>query len=170
MEDGVILGISSFKPREARRPVSLSARIRADGRWGDAQIRNVSSRGMLIASTMPFARGDVIEIRRGQMCVIARVMWTKGDQFGVRSQDRICADDLISAHVSQQRHANDGTLVERRARARAECAADHQRSVAWARALQFAGVSGFAAAGAGMVALLLWEMLHSVTGAIASAL
>jgi hypothetical protein len=150
--------------------VSLSARIRAHDRWSDARICNVSSRGLLIECAVPFRRGDVIEIRRGPVCVIARIVWATDTRFGVRSQDRIDAEDLIRADNTKPRHAADGSLVERRAKVRADPAVDHERSRALAKASQFASLVGFAAGGAVMIACLLWSLLHAVTGAISTAL
>jgi hypothetical protein len=170
MKARMAFGLPSFKPREPRLAVSLSARIRAHERWDDARICNVSSRGLLIECTAPFRRGDVVEIRRGQVCVIARIVWTAENKFGVRSQDRIDTDDLIGAVTTQPRRNADGALVERRVKVRTEPANDHERSRALARAMQFFGLAGFAAGGAAMIALLLWTLLRTMTDAVSTAL
>ena len=42
---------------------------------------------MLLQSGIPPVRGSCLEIRRGPTVIVARVVWTKGHRFGVKSQD-----------------------------------------------------------------------------------
>jgi hypothetical protein len=166
----MLLGSTLLKPREARLPVSLSARVRARGAWADARICNVSSRGMLLESPAAFSNGDVIEVRRGPVCVIARVVWAKGGKFGVRSQDRIHCDGLIHAENRQPRIAEDGSLVERRAKARPDAALAHEGSRQEAALIQFLSLAAFGAFGGGAIIWLLWGLLHTTSNTVAAAL
>ena len=71
--------------REPRLKVLVRARIKAGATWHDACILNISSRGMLMQAGVPPVRGSYLEIRRGPVLVVARVMWTKQHRFGVKS-------------------------------------------------------------------------------------
>lgn len=66
-----------------------------NGGWLDACIHNVSSRGMLVASDGDVKPGDYLDIRRGTLVIIGRVVWAKDRYFGVRTQDRISVDALV---------------------------------------------------------------------------
>jgi hypothetical protein len=85
-----------MKPREPRRTVFLPARLRETAGWCDAVVRNVSSRGMLLESDEPPARGSYIEVRRASMTIVGRVVWRRDRLVGVRAQDRIDIDLLVS--------------------------------------------------------------------------
>jgi hypothetical protein len=77
------------KQREPRQEVRVSARIKTDEGWGDAQILNISSRGAMAASLSPPSRGTYVEIRRGTYSIVGRVMWRSGGRFGLMAQDQI---------------------------------------------------------------------------------
>ena len=49
-----------MKQREPRRKVMLSARLRQEVGWSDANILNVSSRGLLLHGTIRPARGSYL--------------------------------------------------------------------------------------------------------------
>lgn len=94
--------MSFFKPREQRKSVNLTVRVRSDYGWGDARIRNVSSRGMMVLCEAPPKRGSYVEIRRGSCVVVGRIVWAAGDSFGLQSQDKIDLADLANppAHAA----------------------------------------------------------------------
>ncbi len=71
--------------------------MKAGAGWHDTCILNISSRGMLMQAGVPPVRGSYLEIRRGAVVVIARVMWTKRHRFGVKSQDLLSIDAITSA-------------------------------------------------------------------------
>lgn len=83
------------KPREERRGTFLQARLRADNGWSDVTIANVSPRGMLIRSPAPPKRSEIVEIRHRSVCVVGRVMWSRGARCGIRSQDPIDLATLL---------------------------------------------------------------------------
>lgn len=54
-----------MKPRELRRKVLISARMRTGASWGDVCLLNLSSRGVLAQAAVPPPKGAYIEVRRG---------------------------------------------------------------------------------------------------------
>ncbi|WP_139198099.1 PilZ domain-containing protein [Sphingomonas gellani] len=86
---------NGFRQREPRVRVIVPCRMNHNGGWLDACIHNVSSRGMLVASDGSVKSGDYIDIRRGTLVIIGRVVWAKDRFFGVRTQDRISVDALV---------------------------------------------------------------------------
>ena len=165
----MLFGSTIFKPREERQKVLLSARVRGNGSWFDAQICNLSSRGMLLEAGATVARGDILEVRRGPICVVVRVMWADGGRFGVRSQDRICRDDLISADNSKPRLTDTGVQIERRSKPRSD-RPDYDRSKHHAASLQFFGIVGSAILGVSLISAVVWELLSSTTNTLLAAL
>jgi hypothetical protein len=107
---------SRLRPRELRRRVLVRARVRSGARWGDACILNISSRGMLIYSTWPVVEGSVVEILRGDQLIVARVMWSEAGRSGIRSDERLPVEDLLSLEQSRslQLIASNGVLHDRR--------------------------------------------------------
>lgn len=104
------------KPREERKALHLSARMRCGEGWHDITICNVSSRGLMAKSWAAPARGEFIEIRHGAVCIVGQVRWSAGGRFGLRSQDRIDLTGLVTG-----RHAPSAGAKgeERRAAPRA---------------------------------------------------
>ncbi len=86
-----------MKTREARRKVLVRARMRCGADWGDVLIHNMSSRGLLATSKTVCRPGTVIEIRRVHHIIVGRVVWQSGSYFGVRTQDPIDVDGVVSA-------------------------------------------------------------------------
>jgi hypothetical protein len=133
------------KPREPRRNVMLTARMRHGEAWSDACILNISSRGLLLHAADPPSRGTFIEVRRGAYVIVARVIWAKTDRFGVCAQDRLAIDALVANKPSSNQPLGraDGTNVERRARPRSDRLEwRYSRSREKGQALQFACVVG----------------------------
>lgn len=153
--------MAAMNEREQRRPVRLSVRFKTDEGWSDAQIRNISSGGMMAVCESPPRRGTYVEFRRGDSIVVGRVMWTNGERFGLKSQDKINLQSL-TASISQTPKANE----ERRKRERVgeqlrvsrpsaeELAA---RSVIVSRAIQFVVIVVIA----GAAVLILAESAYS---------
>jgi hypothetical protein len=143
------LGRSSTarKPRELRRRVVVPARLRHGASWTDACILNISSRGMMIHSGRPVAQGAEVELRRGDHVILARVVWREGGRAGLRAEDLVPVDEIMSLGQSHgfQLTAASG---ERRRQPRAA-----DRSRMRGRAIEFAGVAAIAAtlASAGLV-------------------
>lgn len=105
--------MSFHQSREQRTPVRIPARLKSDAGWGDAQICNVSSRGLMAKHTPPPPLGSYVEICRGSFSVVGRVRWIATDRFGVQAVELIDLDKLKDA-----RSREASTLKERRRRIR----------------------------------------------------
>ena len=147
---------SQVKTRENRQKVMIRARMRVSSDWKDVCILNVSLHGLGIQSADPPPRGAYVEICRGRQTVVARVAWTKGHRAGLRSQDPIFVNALVSdtparAPLSADQAAR--SFVERRQKPRAPARAFEDSQIR-GRVLEFACVGligtalAFAAVGA----------------------
>lgn len=123
---------SDVRTREPRERLLTDARLRAGGRWSDICLVNVSRRGLGAQMACPPAAGTYVEIHRGQYCIVARVVWTKGHRLGLRTQDPIDLPALRTARPA--RAAN----IERRSKHRLERDRREERSREVARMIEFA--------------------------------
>jgi len=141
----------SQRPRELRRRVMLPARLRAGAQWSDTCILNISSRGLLIHSARAAPEGSIIELRRGDQVIVARVMWREGARVGLQADERLPVEQIMSLGQSQalQLTASSGAAVERRKQPRTEVDARLR-----GRAIEFASVAVIAAS----MALTIWSM------------
>jgi hypothetical protein len=87
---------STHKPRELRRRVILPARLRMGAHWSDACILNISSRGLMIQASRAAPEGTVIELWKGDYVIVARVVWREGARAGLRSEDRVPVEEILS--------------------------------------------------------------------------
>lgn len=87
---------SWHKPREVRRRVVVPARLRHGAAWTDACILNISSRGLMIHTGRQVLKGTQVEVRRGDHVIIARVVWRDGGRAGLRSEDRVRVEDIMT--------------------------------------------------------------------------
>ncbi len=94
----------------------VRARVRSGAQWNDACILNVSSRGMLIHSAWPVVEGSTVEILRGDQLIVARVIWSEAGRSGIRSDERLPVEDILSLEHSRslQLIASNGVLHDRR--------------------------------------------------------
>jgi hypothetical protein len=131
----------SQKPRELRTSVVLATRIRADSGWGDARILNISSRGMLITSSRVDGEGSTVELRHGDQAIVARVVWRKGTQAGLRTDERIPVEDIValSRGSALRLTAPQWSGMDRRKRPRPS--ATHDESRQRSRTLEFASIA-----------------------------
>lgn len=166
-------------PREPRRKVFVKARIRIGGSWGDVCVRDISSRGLLLHSRSAPPRGTYIEVCRGSHRIVARVIWSKDQHFGVQAQDRISVDGFVgepdSSGVDFASARKADPQFERRSSPRTAAALEQkaERSRRIAATLQFAavvGLGGFAATMAfDAVAQTLSAPLTTVTATLEAA-
>lgn len=166
------------RPREERISVIIPSRMRVANCWSDVCIRNISSRGLLVASNDPPPLGSYVEIRRGTQIIVARAVWTRGQYFGLRSQEKLPVQQIISEPRLTSRPqvavADGAAPGERRSDRRRttgeDIAAREERSRRFASAFQF---TLFGAAGLGVAAWAatsVYAMLGSPLGTIGSAL
>lgn len=74
----------------------IRARMRYGASWKDICILNLSSRGMMVRSSNTPLPGSYVEVRRGQHVIVARVVWSGDQKFGVLTQDRLPVDVIAS--------------------------------------------------------------------------
>ena len=142
--------------------------MRVGASWADACILNQSSRGMLVQSGAAPQRGNYLEIRRGRHVVVARVIWSCDERFGVETQEPVSAEELI-------READNGSIDtrlapdERRAaprllRERREASRQH------GRAFEFGSLALFGIASAFLIFATVDEFLGRPLSALEAAL
>lgn len=141
-----------MKPREQRRKVMVSARMRHGSRWEDIRILDISTGGLCLRGDNAPRRGAYVELHRGCHRIIARVVWSHDEKFGVFAQDRIPVDALINN--PERAVAVDWPAADRRSAPRH--ANQHDRSRFASRALQ----AGAFALGGACAALLTVSLVH----------
>ena len=161
-----------MKPRELRTKVMIKARMRVGSAWHDTCILDLSSRGLMIQSSDPPPGGSYLELRRGRHVIIARVMWSRNRRCGLRAQDALSTQAIIS-----EPDQSVGPLIvageERRdvRVARAPRATAHEQSRWRSRAWEFASLAlvgtALATFAYGAVAKALNQPLAAVEVALA---
>jgi hypothetical protein len=154
----------SQKSRELRRRVVLPARIRHGASWSDACILNLSSRGLLIHTSRPAPTGSQIELRRGDHSIVARVVWRDGAKAGLRAEDRVPIEEIVTLGQSQVLQLT-ASGQERRKSPRPD---DRRRLRG--RALEFASVVVIGASLAGGAVLLVEEAFSRPLAMVQAAL
>ena len=135
------------KPRAPRVKVVLPARMKDQRGWHDVRILNISSSGLMARSVAAPSRGSYLELRRGCHVIVARVVWSNGQQFGLQSQSRLVPSDIIGdkvAGLSAPAPAGRKPGGERRILPRFAGQA-HEQSRFRGRALEFLGIVALAA-------------------------
>ncbi len=85
--------------------------MRSGSGWADTSIVNVSTRGMGLRSLRAPIPGAYIEVRKGDICIVAQVVWTHGQRFGVRTRDDVDLRALSTEPSSRDRcRTEDGVL------------------------------------------------------------
>ena len=88
----------------------------------------------MIHTGRPMARGAEVEIRRGDHVIVAKVMWREGGRAGLKSDERVPIEDIVTLGQSPVLQLTAAT-AERRKYPRPE-----ERSLLQGRAIEFAGV------------------------------
>ncbi len=157
-----------MKPREPRHKVLVRARMKAGLEWHDTCILNISSRGMLLQAADPPALGSYLEIRRGALVIVARVMWSKHHRFGVKSQDALPVEAIV--RDIEVPVVGEGIRVgERRVRARAMLPTE-TRSRHQGRMVEYGFAIAFAIAVAGFAATEVYALLSTPVATVTAAL
>lgn len=155
-----------LKSREPRRRVLLKARLRTRAGWGDACILNVSPGGLMIHSNRPASQGSTIELWHGELMIVADVVWRNGLRAGLRAQDPVPVEDIVTlAQSSTLQPTASWPAEDRRKRLRT-----HDDSRLRSRAIEFASIAAVSAvlatAGFSMVEQALAEPIAVVEAAI----
>lgn len=155
-----------MKPREPRRKVMVEARMNHGSRWEDIRILDVSTGGLCLRGDNAPQRGAYVELHRGCHRIIARVVWSHDETFGVVAQDRVPVEALIKN--SKVAVAVDWSAVDRRSVPRH--ADVHDRSRFASRALQAGTFVVGGACAALLTVSLAYEALagpmHSISAAL----
>ena len=158
-----------MKTREPRRKVLVGARIRHGVKWDDIRILDISSRGLCLHGRNAPPRGSYVELRRGRQQIVARVVWTAEEKFGVIAQDPIAVEAVIG-DPDRVMPTTAAPVGDRRALVRH--ADGHERSKLLARAFQsgfFIIAGGFAAWAVAMtVAEAFTRPMKAISIALAS--
>lgn len=142
--------MAHYVDRELRHQVRLDARVRSEEGWSDAVIANVSSRGLMLQAVTPPPRRSYIEIRRGGICIVGRVMWSRDGRCGVLTQTAIDVADLRPAVASggrrngeERRSASRGLPDKRRPTTEEQAEASRR----WGMRFEFAVILTIVAGG-----------------------
>ena len=113
----------------------LPARVRVGARWSDACILNISSRGLMIRTGNGITEGSVVEIRRGDHAIFARVMWREGPKAGLQVDEPLPVEEIMTLAQTGalQVTAADSLSMDRRKKKRPV----YEDSRLRARAIQF---------------------------------
>jgi hypothetical protein len=117
----------------------------------------------MVSSARPPAKGKYVDIGRGALVVIGRVVWSSGKRFGVRTQDPINAERLTKEPIratgrSVEKAPDDQQELRKEASHRhATIRADQSRR--FASAFQFVCLATIAAALAGFGAFEVYHLL-----------
>lgn len=88
----------------------------------------------MIHTGRPIARGAEVELRRGDHVIVARVVWRDGGRAGLRSEERVPIDDIVTLGQSPALQLTAASGERRKHRRPGE------RSRIQGRAIEFAGV------------------------------
>ncbi len=164
------------RQREERITVVIPSRMRVDNCWSDVCIRNISSRGLLVAANAPPPLGSYVEIRRGTQIIIARAMWTNGQYCGLRSQEKLPVQRIITEprltsrpQVAIAEGASDRRRDSRRGSA-GDIAERQERSRRLASAFQFVLLVAAGLGASGWAATSVYGLLGSPLAAVERAL
>ena len=138
----------------------IKARMRVGAAWNDVCILDISPRGLAMQAAAPPPRGTYLEVRRGDHEILARVVWVNRHRFGVRTQDVLAIEQIVSRpDLSAPTPCADEPIAERRGSQRS-AAERHEASRLLSRAMEFAFLSVFAASAAVVTFSAAAEALH----------
>lgn len=144
--------------------------MNVNGKWSSGCIHDVSDRGLLVSSAMPPAIGTYVDIRRGALVIIGRVVWSGGSRFGVRTQDPVSVAALLSESPPARGTAN----ADRRSHIREDFSRHviqrADRSRRHSSALQFICLTIIGMGMACFAAMLCYRALTTPLGAVAELL
>jgi hypothetical protein len=148
----------------------INARMRDGGSWSDLCILNMSSRGLMGRSAVPPRPGSFVEVRRGPYVIVARVVWTKEQMFGVSTQDVVPIDDIVANKAIPMAPPGGLPPPERRRHRRRPALSLEERSGQCARILQFSFITALGCSVAVAGAATLHDALAKPMATIAATL
>lgn len=144
--------------------------MNVNGRWSDGCIHDVSDRGLLVSSAMPPAIGTYVDIRRGALVIIGRVVWGGGSRFGVRTQDPVSVAALLNESPPNRGPAKPDRRSHIREDFSRHTVQQADRSRRHSSALQFICLTLIGMGMAGFAAILCYRALTTPFGAVAALL
>jgi hypothetical protein len=149
-------------PREWRRRVIISVRMRAGASWSDASILNISSRGVMLRTVNPLVPGTTIELRKGDQRIVGRIVWRDGLRAGLCSEEILPVADF-TFHSAERAAQIPATTLRSGGRR-----ADQSRIKA--RLMEFGSIVLIAVCLGGTMANLVWQYLDAPLAEIGAAL
>jgi hypothetical protein len=154
-----------LKQREERKTVFVRARLRTDHGWSDVTIGNVSSRGLMLQCMTTPRRNEIVEVCHRNLCIVGRIVWTRGAKCGVRTQDKIDVPALLShAPVRRRLAGEERRSAPRRGERPRRMAAVVETADAsrrFARVLEWTVVAAGSSAAAVLVAQIAFSTLDA---------
>ena len=149
-------------PREPRYETVLPAKIRWDARWLPSTIRNVSTRGLMLRMPGPPPPGTYVEVQTPVGVLVARAMWTLNQSCGLRLQDRLDVQAILSGRNSTPRATSTAkpASVWAPRRQHIDIGARAERSKRLGALMQFTIVVGVGSCAAGSIA---WEVYKTMS-------
>jgi hypothetical protein len=152
--------------------------MRSGAAWTDIVIKSMSVRELTAETAQPPRRDSFVEIRRGTQVIIGCVIWSEAERFGVRAQDRIDVDALVTEPRLASRPARNGDGAaggeERRRdperRGSADIAERAEQSRRRSAALQFVIVVSLGGIAAAVLGSEVYDALSTPLTAIGSVL
>ena len=145
--------MTRFVDREPRQEVWLQVRVHGDDGWSDAVIGNACSRGLMLQSARTPGRRSFVEIRRQNVCIVGRVVWSRGGRCGIVTQDRVDIEALKAGRARVTTGKSEDRRLAPRAAARPPAPTCEDRADAarrWGGRFEFAMLLA-ALAGCGLV-------------------
>ena len=154
-----------LKPREERRKVLVSARMRCGVSWQDVCIVDIASRGVGVQAVSPPERGEYVEIRWGGHVIIGQVVWASQHRFGLQVQGPL----PVSSIVSRRDRVADVAPAEDRC-ARAMHRRKHEASRHHGQLMEFAFIALAGLFAVASVGMIMWEAFATPIATISSTL
>jgi hypothetical protein len=87
---------AALPPRERRSRVRNMARVYFDCHSRRALIRNLSRNGLMMETTLPPPKGQIVVVKiEGLAPIWGEVRWCKGGKAGIRFEEPISAEELF---------------------------------------------------------------------------
>jgi hypothetical protein len=145
----------------------MPARLRVGSGWVSACILNISSRGLLIRSTGAAEPGNVVELRRGDQVILARVVWRHGSRAGLQAEDQLPVEEILSLTQAPALQLTARTPMPAK---RKKPPRSHEDNRQRARVIEFASVAAIAGSLAFGVAAMAQQALARPLALVGAAL
>ena len=97
-----------------RKNLFVAAVLRSETGQAPVRVRNLSSKGAMIETSVAPSAGATVELRRGSLQASARVAWQQGSRCGLEFQSSVDVDEWIGAvHGHHQRSVDQAVNLVR---------------------------------------------------------